>query len=76
MVKGDLRTLVIELGNNFVRHFMGGKSITVIDDAFISSLQTVVSAETQVNVSRSLSKMISVFTSLDKAFTFTRSNYS
>ena len=37
-------------------------------NSFISSLQTLVAADTQVNVSRSLSKMKSVFVSLDKDF--------
>ncbi len=47
---------------------MEGKTRNIVYNTFISSLQTVVSADTQINVSRSLSKMESVFVSLDKAF--------
>ena len=39
------------------------------------TLQTVIAAETQINVSRSLSKMKSVFVTLDKGFTTTRKTY-
>ena len=40
----------------------------IVYSTFVSSLQTVVSSETQVSVSRSLSKTKSVFISLDKTF--------
>jgi len=76
MVKVDLCTLDNALENSYVSHFMGGKSINIVYNTFISSLQTVVSAETQINVSRSLSKMKSVFISLDKAFTGDRLNHA
>ena len=45
-----------------------GAKINIVYNTFISTLQTVVAAETQINVSRSLSKMKSVFVTLDKAF--------
>ncbi len=54
--------------NNYVSHFMGGKTINIVYNTFISILQTVVAAETQINVSRSLSNMKSVFVTLDKTF--------
>ena len=76
MVKVDLCTLDNALENSYVSHFMGGKTINIVYNTFISSLQTVVSAETQINVSRSLSKMKSVFISLDKAFSDNRSNHA
>ena len=68
MVKVDLCTLDAALENSYVSHFMGGKTINIVYNTFISTLQTVVAAETQINVSRSLSKMKSVFVSLDKGF--------
>jgi hypothetical protein len=68
MVKVDLCTLDNALENSYVSHFMGGKTINIVYNTFISTLQTVVAAETQINVSRSLSKMKSVFVSLDKGF--------
>ena len=69
MVNVDLCTLDNALDNSYTSHFMGGKTINIVYNTFISSLQTVVAADTQVNVSRSLSKMKSVFVSLDKNFT-------
>jgi hypothetical protein len=68
MVKVDLCTLDNALENSYVSHFMGGKTINIVYNTFISTLQTVVAAETQINVSRSLSKMKSVFVTLDKGF--------
>jgi hypothetical protein len=68
MVKVDLCTLDNALENSYVSHFMGAKTINIVYNTFISTLQTVVAAETQINVSRSLSKMKSVFVSLDKGF--------
>jgi hypothetical protein len=68
MVKVDLCTLDNALENSYVSHFMDGKTINIVYNTFISTLQTVVAAETQINVSRSLSKMKSVFVSLDKSF--------
>ncbi len=45
-------------------------------DPLIATLQTVVASETQINASRSLSKMKSVFMSLGKVFTEERAiNY-
>jgi hypothetical protein len=76
MVKVDLCTLDNALENSYVSHFMGGKTINIVYNTFISSLQTVVSAETQINVSRSLSKMKSVFISLDKEFSNHRENHA
>ena len=75
MVKVDLCTLDSALDNSYTSHFLGGKTINIVYNTFISTLQSVVAAETQVNVSRSLSKMKSVFVSLDKAFTGTRLQY-
>jgi len=68
MVKVDLCTLDNALENSYVSHFMGAKTINIVYNTFISTLQTVVAAETQINVSRSLSKMKSVFVTLDKSF--------
>ena len=60
MVKVDLCTLDNALDNSYTSHFMGGKTINIVYNTFISTLQTVVAAETQIKVSRSLSKMKSV----------------
>ena len=68
MVKCDLCTLDNALDNSYVSHLLSGKSINLVYNTFISSLQTIVAADTQINVSRSLSKMKGVFVSLDKDF--------
>ena len=75
MVKVDLCTLDNALENSYVSLFMGGKTINIVYNTFISTLQTVVAAETQINVSRSLSKMKSVFVTLDKGFTRDRAKF-
>ena len=75
MVKVDLCTLDNALDNSYTSHMLSGKSINIVYDTFISTLQTVVSADSQINVSRSLSKMKSVFVSLDKDFGGDRVNY-
>ena len=75
MVKVDICSLDNALDNSYVSHLMSGKTMNVVFNTFISSLQTIVSADTQINVSRSLSKMKSIFLSLDKDFTGTRKNF-
>ena len=75
MVKVDICSLDNALDNSYVSHLLGGKTINVVYNTFISSLQTIVSADTQINVSRSLSKMKSIFLSLDKDFAGARKTY-
>ena len=75
MVKVDICSLDNALDNSYVSHLMSGKTMNVVFNTFISSLQTIVSADTQINVSRSLSKMKSIFLSLDKDFALTRKNH-
>jgi hypothetical protein len=75
MVKVDMCTLDNALDNSYVSHLLSGKTINIVYNTFISSLQTIVSADTQINVSRSLSKMKSMFVSLDKNFTGLRLKY-
>ena len=75
MVKVDICSLDNALDNSYVSHLMSGKTMNVVFNTFISSLQTIVSADTQINVSRSLSKMKSIFLSLDKDFAGTRDTF-
>ena len=56
----DLVTLDNALGNSYVKHLISGKSLNTVYNTFMSSLQTIVSSDTQVNIDRSLSKMKSV----------------
>ena len=60
MIKTDLCTLDNALENSYVSHLLSGKTINLVYNTFVSSLQTIVSTDTQINVSRSLSKMKSI----------------
>ena len=62
MIKADLFTLDDALDSNYVAHLLSGKSLNIVYKTFISNIQTILSGDTQINVSRSLSKLRSVFT--------------
>ena len=68
-VKCDLLSLDNSLDNSYVNHLLGGNTLKIVYDTYVSSLQTITSADTQVNVSRSLTSLRSIFMSLDKNFT-------
>ena len=68
-VKCDIILLDTSFDNSYVNHLLGGNTLQIVYDTYISSLQTITSADTQVNVSRSLTALRSVFMSLDKTFT-------
>jgi hypothetical protein len=65
-IKCDIVSLDNALDNSYVNHLLGGNTLKIVYDTYISSLQTIVSADCQVNVSRSLTSLRSVFMSLDK----------
>jgi hypothetical protein len=68
-LKCDICILDNALDNNYVAHLLGGKNLNIVYNTFISNIQTIVSADTQINVSRSLTRLRSVFLSLEKDFT-------
>jgi len=68
MMKVDLCTLDNALGNNYVTHLLSGESLNIVYNTFISNIQTILSGDTQINVSRSLSKLKSVFVTLERDF--------
>ena len=49
-----------------MNHLLGGNALSIIYDAYVYPMQTLTSADTQVNVSRSLTSLRSIFISLDK----------
>ena len=51
-----------------MNHLLGGNKLNIVYDTYISSIQTLTSADYQVNVSRSLTALRSVFMSFDKMF--------
>jgi hypothetical protein len=67
-LKCDICTLDNALDNNYVAHLLGGKKLNIVYNTFISNIQTVLSEDTQINVSRSLSRLRSVFLSLERDF--------
>ena len=75
MMNVDLCTLDNALDNNYVTHLLSGKSLNIVYNTFISNIQTILSGDTQINVSRSLSKLKSVFITLDKDFVGQRLTY-
>jgi hypothetical protein len=74
-IKCDIVTLDNALDNSYVNHLLGGNTLKIVYDTYISSIQTVTSPDCQVNVSRSLTSLRSVFMSLDKTFTEGRLKY-
>jgi hypothetical protein len=74
-LKCDICTLDNALDNNYVAHLLSGKTLHIVYNAFISNIQTVLSEDTQINVSRSLTKLRSVFFSLDRDLTGERARW-
>ncbi len=52
MMKVDLCTPDNALDNNYVTHLLSGKSLNIVYNTFISNIQTILSGDTQINVSR------------------------
>jgi hypothetical protein len=75
MLKADLCTLDNALDNNYTSHLMGGKELNIVYNTFISNIQTIVSADTQINVSRSLTRLRSVFLSLQRDLLVDRARF-
>ena len=70
MMKVDLFDNALD--NNYVTHLLAGKSLNIVYNTFISNIQTILSGDTQINVSRSLSKLKSVFITLERDFAAAR----
>ena len=68
-IKCDILSFDNSLDTSYVNRSLAGNTFKNVYDTYISSLQTITSADTQVNVSRSLTALRSVFMSLDKTFT-------
>jgi hypothetical protein len=66
-IKCDIITLDNALDNSYVNHLLGGNTLHIVYNTYISSIQSIVSSDsTNVNVSRSLTALRSVFISFDK----------
>ena len=67
-LKCAILSLDNSLDNSYVNHVLEGNTFKNVYDTYISSFQTITSADCQVNVSRSLAALRSVCISLDKMF--------
>ena len=65
-IKCDILALDNPCDNSYVNYLLGGNTLNIVYDTYVSSIQIITSADTQVNVSRSLTSLRSVFMSLDK----------
>jgi hypothetical protein len=65
-LKADVCTLDNALDNSYTQHLMNGRHLPIVYNTFVSNIQTIVAADTQINVSRSLSRLKSVFLSLER----------
>ena len=73
-VKVDVCTLDNNLENGYIAHLLSGRSFPINYSTYISSFQSILSGTTgqqkvRINISRSLSRLKSVFITLDKANT-------
>ena len=66
-VKADVITLDSQLQNAFISHLISGKSLKIPFSTYTSNIQTLVSNDSQINISRSLSSLQTIFVSLDKS---------
>ncbi len=69
MLKCDVCSLDNALDNNYVSHLLSGKSLNLFYITFTSNIQTILSNDSQINVSRSVSKLKSIFLTLEKDVT-------
>jgi len=64
-LKCDLCTLDNALDNSFSQHLLDGKSMPISYNTYISQMMTIAGKDVQVNVSRAVSRLKSVFVTLD-----------
>jgi hypothetical protein len=65
-LKADMITLDNQLDNSYVNHLLNRRPLNLVYNTFISNIQTITSPDTLINVSRSLSRLKSVFLSLER----------
>jgi len=75
-VKCDVCTLDNALDNSYAQHLLSGKSLPISYNTFVSQMQTIAGQDSPViNVSRALTRLKSVFVTLNKSMTaFNRNN--
>jgi hypothetical protein len=68
-VKVDVCTLDNALDNSYAQHLLSGKSLPISYNTFVSQMQTIAGQDApSINVSRALTRLKSVFVTLNKDF--------
>ena len=62
-IKCDMLSLDNSLDSSYENHVLEGNTLNIVYDTYVSAIQTIPSANTQVNVSRSLTSLRSVICS-------------
>ena len=65
-LKADICVLDNQLENSYTSHLLSGRPLNIVFNTFVSNIQTITSADTQINTSRALSKLKSVFLTLQR----------
>ena len=74
-VKVDVCTLDNALDNSYAQHLLSGKSLPISYNTFVSQMQTISGQDAPtINVSRALTRLKSVFVTLNKDFVNDRSS--
>jgi hypothetical protein len=68
-VKCDVCTLDNQLDNSYAEHLLSGKALPINYNTYVSQMQTISSQKVLLNVTRALSRLKSVFVTLNKAIT-------
>ena len=64
-MKCDLLTLDNSLDNEYTQHLLQGKALSINYSTFISSMQVITGPISSVNISRSVSRLKSIFVTYD-----------
>jgi len=64
-MKCDLLTLDNSLDNEYTKHILEGKALSINYSTFISSMQVIAGSVSSVNISRSVSRLKSIFVTYD-----------
>ena len=68
MVKVDMCSLDNALDNSYAQHLLSGKSLPINYDTWVSQFQTFAGNWPQISITRALTRLKSVFMTLDKDF--------
>ena len=69
-VKVDMCTLDNALDNSYAQHLLSGKALPINYNTWVSQFQAIAGSDVQLNVTRALTRLKSVFITLNKDFPF------